>query len=160
MQASATFYWIEGMSLATSRHFRDVLAYRQSVRNPQSWLKLLRGKINFANALRVALRHPSTVAKSYLDELRELLGTGPQLAVDLKKLFAMKRLVTLFVSEGDPGLDILRAGAKRTLERGLKTGNITWQLIPGADHTFSQAQPRQQLVERLVALLSKRSCET
>lgn len=155
-----TYYWVEGMSLATSRHFRDVLSYKKSIRNPESWLKLLRGKADLKNVVRVALSHPRTVVKSCCDALRELLpGAGPRLSRDLKKLFALKRPITLFISEDDPGLDILRAGAKRTLAQGMKRGQIRSQLIPGADHTFSQSHPRKEFIDRFLALFSEKRAE-
>ncbi len=78
---------------------------------------------------------------------------GPRLARDLRKLFAMRRRFTLFVSEGDPGRDILLAGARLTAKRALRDGRIRLHMIPDADHTFSQWKPRRDVIARICAHL-------
>jgi hypothetical protein len=61
----------------------------------------------------------------------------------------MKRRVTMLVAEGDPGRDILMAGAKLTATRALRSGHLRLEMIPGGDHTFSQSAPRAALLRRL-----------
>jgi hypothetical protein len=65
----------------------------------------------------------------------------------------MRRRLSLYVSEGDPGRDILLAGAKLTATRALRDGRIRLAMIPDADHTFSQWKPRREVIGRLVAHL-------
>jgi alpha-beta hydrolase superfamily lysophospholipase len=155
------FYWVEGMSLDTSRRFEDMLQYRKSMRDPKRWLKLLRGDVNFRRMFELALAYPGSLARTWADGLRERLlpEGGPRLSRDLKRLFAMGRRVTLFVSEGDPGRDVLLAQAPVTARRALKGGRIRLQMIPGADHTFSRAGPRADLVARLCEHLAPRARE-
>jgi len=57
------------------------------------------------------------------------------------------------VSEGDPGRDVLMAGAKLTATRALRDGRIRLQMIPEADHTFSQWKPRRAVLVHLLAHL-------
>jgi hypothetical protein len=38
----------------------------------------------------------------------------------------------------------------------MKAGELYLQVIPGADHTFSQSKPRKDLVERLLTHLTQR----
>ena len=149
------FYWVEGMSLDTSRRFEDMVQYRKSMRDPRRWLKLARGDVNFRRMADVVAGQARTHARAWLDALREALlpHGGPRLSRDLKKLFAMGRRVALFVSEGDPGRDVLMAGAKLTATRALRDGRIRLQMIPHADHTFSQWKPRRDLIGRLLAHL-------
>ena len=71
----------------------------------------------------------------------------------MHRIFAMGRRIALFVSEGDPGRDILLAGARLTATRAIRDGRIHLQMIPGADHTFSQWKPRRELLARLAAHL-------
>jgi alpha/beta superfamily hydrolase len=151
------FHWVDGMSLDTSRRFEDMLQYRRSLRDPRRWLKLLRGDVNFRRMLELARSYPRTVARTYRDALWELLAPagGPRLSRDLKRLFAMGRRVTLFVSEGDPGRDVLMAHAKVTATRALRSGRIHLERIPRADHTFSRWNARRKLLDRLLARLDR-----
>jgi alpha-beta hydrolase superfamily lysophospholipase len=150
-----TFYWAEGMSLETTRHFEDAVKYKQSMRDPRRWLKLLRGDVDMARLTEVVIAQVKAKVKAQHDALRETLlpHTAPRLSRDLRKLLAMKRPVTFFIAEGDPGRDIVMAGAKRTATRALKSGEMRLEMIPGADHTFSQLKPRNDLVKRLQAHL-------
>jgi alpha-beta hydrolase superfamily lysophospholipase len=146
-----TFYWAEGMSLETTRNFEDAVAYKRSMRDPRRWLKLLRGNVNVRRLLVVMAAQAKTKVKSQLDALAEtfLPDRGPPLSRDLKKLVSMQRPVSFFIAEGDPGRDILMAGAGRTATKSLKSGALSLEMIPGADHTFSQFKPRKHLMSRL-----------
>lgn len=151
------FYWVEGMSLDTSRRFEDMVQYRKSMRDPRRWLKLARGNVNFRRLAEVVVGQARTHVRAYWEAACELLRPegGPRLSRDLKRLFAWKRRVTLFVSEGDPGVDVLLALARLTATRALRDGRIRLQTIAGADHTFSQWKPRREVIARLVAHLQK-----
>ena len=61
----------------------------------------------------------------------------------------MQRPVSIFIAETDPAREILMTGAKRTATRALKSGALRLETSPGADHTFSQHQPRKHLISRL-----------
>ena len=149
------FYWVEGMSLDTSRKFEDMVQYRRSMRDWRRWVKLARGDVNFRRMVEVLASHTRTQARAFASMFLEAFipDRGPRLARDLRKLFARKRRLTLFVSEGDPGRDILLAGARLTAKRALRDGRIRLQMIPGADHTFSQWKPRRDVIARICAHL-------
>lgn len=153
-----TFYWKEGLSLSTSRRFADMQMYKASMRNASRWRKLLRGDVDVRRPIAVVLGQFTTFARSHWDALVEMLvpGSGPRLSRDLRKLFAMGRHVTFVIAEGDPGLDILMAGARHTATRGLRSGHIGIEFIPGADHTFSQSGPCREMIERVCAILKPR----
>ncbi|MGZ5039426.1 MAG: alpha/beta fold hydrolase [Usitatibacter sp.] len=146
-----TFYWKEGMSLETTRHFEDAIQYRKSMRDPGRWLKLLRGGVDMRRLAHTVIAQARTKLKSQRDAVRELVlpRTAPRLSRDLRRLLAAGRAVSLFVAEGDPGRDILMAGARRTATHALRSGAMRLEMIPGADHTFSQLAPRRELVRRL-----------
>ena len=146
------FYWVEGMSLDTSRKFEDMVQYRRSMRDPRRWLKLVRGDVNVRRLAEVLASQSRTHARAWLDALAEAVfpRAAPRLSRDLRRLFAMGRRVALFVSEGDPGRDILMAGARLTARRALRDGRIRLQMIPGADHTFSQWGPRRDVIGRVL----------
>jgi hypothetical protein len=103
----------------------------------------------------VLVSQSRTHARAWLDALAEAAfpRAAPRLSRDLRRLFAMNRRVALFVSEGDPGRDILLAGAKLTAGRALRDGRIRLQMIPDADHTFSQWKPRRDVIGRVLAHL-------
>ncbi len=145
------FYWVEGMSLDTSRRFEDMVQYRKSMRDPRRWLKLARGDVNFRRLVEVVGAQAVTRARSYWDALHELAfpDRGPRLSRDLRKIFALHRAFTLFIAEGDPGFDVLMALAKLTATRALKSGRIRLHTIRDADHTFSQWKARREFLERL-----------
>jgi hypothetical protein len=65
--------------------------------------------------------------------------------------------MALFVSEGDPGRDMLLHDAKHVAGKAMKAGELHLQVIPGADHTFSQSKPREELLDRLVTHFTQRS---
>lgn len=152
-----TFYWAEGMSLETTRNFEDAAAYRRSMRDPARWRKLLRGGVNVRRLAEVLVAQAKTALRTRVETLGEMLGAGggSRLSRDLRKLLGMRRPVAFFIAEGDPGRDILMAGARRTATRGLKSGALSMEMIAGADHTFSQSAPRRRLVERLGAHLRR-----
>ena len=152
-----TFYWVEGMSLETTRQFQDALHYKKAARNPDSWRKLIRGKVNGLHLFRVALSHFGALGKSYYDALWEALrpDTGTQLSQDLRRLFAMRRMFTMIIADGDPGHDILITGARRTASNAQRAGKIRLEVISPADHTFTQSSARKELVKRLAAILAR-----
>jgi hypothetical protein len=144
-----SFYWKEGNSLDTSRKFEDAAAYKRSAKDPKRWLKLLRGDVNMKRLLEV-------IIADVRNKLR--FREDPRLSSDLRKLIhEFKRPITMFIAEGDPGRDILLAGAPRTARRALRSGHMRVEMIPDADHTFSQFKPRRELLGKLNAHLSRRS---
>ena len=150
-----TFYWKEGTSLSTARQFADLNWYKGTMRDPRHWLKLLSGEVNVRRPIAVVWGHLVNTVRSHLGALREALfpGKSPQLSQDLRKLFAMNRKVTFIIAEGDPGIEILKAGARYTAMKGLRSGQICLEMIPDADHTFSQLRARTVLIEWLCAHL-------
>jgi len=144
-----SFYWKEGGSLDTSRRFEDAAAYKRSMKDPRRWMKLLRGDVNMKRLMEV-------VVSEARNKLR--LREDQRLSSDLRKLVdEYRRPITFFIAEGDPGRDILMAGAPRTAARAMKSGAMRIEMIPGADHTFSQFKPRKDLLGRLNAHLSRRA---
>jgi hypothetical protein len=118
------------------------------MRDPKRWLKLLRGDVNTKRLL-------EAVCSEIRNRLR--FRDDPRLSSDLRRLMdEFNRPITFFIAEGDPGRDIVMAGAPRTARRALKRGRMRFEMIPGADHTFSQFKPRRDLMGRLNAHLSRR----
>jgi hypothetical protein len=148
-----TFYLEDGFDQATQ--FEDAVAYRKSLRNGSRWKKLLRGDVNLRRLWQVAVGQVVAHARARADELKEILAPhkASRLARDLRRLADMRRRMTLFVAESDPGREILLTSARRATSQGLRNGRIRFETIPQADHTFSQMKPRRDLVARLQAHL-------
>ena len=145
------FYWVEGMSLSDQQHFVDVAAYRKSMKDPNRWMKLLKGQVNVMRAARVALTHVTGAIAARAKSLGQALGLGeePRLSRDLKRVLRTRH-VTMYFSEGEPGRDLLMHDAKRTAQRAMKAGRLELHAVHGADHTFSQWSARREITQRLL----------
>ncbi|HSS28719.1 MAG TPA: alpha/beta fold hydrolase [Usitatibacter sp.] len=148
-----TFYWEDGFDQASQ--FEDAVAYRKSLRDGSRWKKLLRGDVNLRRLWEVAVGQVLAHARARAEELKEIVAPhkASRLARDLRRLASMRRRMTLFVAESDPGREILMTSARRATSQGLRNGRIRFEMIPQADHTFSQIKPRRDLVARLKAHL-------
>jgi hypothetical protein len=132
------------------------------MRDPSRWLKLLRGDVNIRRLLDVALSQPATIARSYYGVLCEHIAPSkaPPLARDLRRLFDLKRSITVLTAEGDPGGDIIMNEAKWTATQGMKRGCLRMETIEGGDHTFTQSRTRRALVQRVAEHLRDRLAGT
>jgi alpha-beta hydrolase superfamily lysophospholipase len=145
------FYWSEGMSLDTSvNHYQDMAAYQSSMRDPERWKKMLRGKVDMGRLARVVTAHVAKTARGRWRDVKEILvpSSGTRLSRDLRAILT-RRPVTLYMADGEPAGPILQTEAKRTVNRAIRAGKLRIEKIPGADHTFSQAGPREELIRRV-----------
>ena len=151
-----TWRWVEGDAVDT-QHFSAVAHYKGTMRRLDSWKKLLRGQVNLVYLGGVVLSHLRKQVASRVSAINELLfpARGPLLSRQLRQLFAAKIHVTLLVSSGDPGWDMLQDGARQTARRALKSGDLALEFIPDADHTFSRDDARRRLVAAVGRRLSR-----
>ncbi|HZZ90996.1 MAG TPA: alpha/beta hydrolase [Usitatibacter sp.] len=141
------FYWVEGMSLDDNSHFVQAAAYRSAMKDPNRWMKLLRGQVDVRRAVRFVTAHASTRLKAIALALG--VGEEPRLSRDLKRLLR-DRHVAIYFSQGEPGCDILMHDARRTTQRAMNAGRLDLEIIPGADHIFSDWTARRDILQRLV----------
>ena len=141
------FYWVEGMSLDDNSHFVQAAAYRNAVKDKSRWMKLLRGQVDVKRVARFVAGHVSKRVKSTLQSMG--LGKEERLSRDLKQVLRTHH-VAMYFSQGEPGLDILMNEAKRTANRAIRSGRMDLEVIPGADHTFSQWPARRMIVDKLL----------
>lgn len=153
-----TFHWQDGMSLETTRRFNDMSHYKGSLRKPARWLKLLRGNANLVAIIGVLKSYLLVSLNSFRVSVEEILWSkaSTRLSEDLQKLFAMRRMVTFYIADSDPGRDILMADAKRTATKALKAGKMSISILTGADHTFSRLASRMELTEKVAESLAQR----
>ena len=144
-----TFRWVEGMSLettsnSTARNFQDVAYYKSTMRDPKKWLKLFKGNVQFRQIGKIFINRLKKLIDSFFD-----FSTTTELSKDLEKLFLKCPTLTLFVSQTDPGFDLLLNGAKKLVKKEIKAKRIRVSFIQDADHTFSAAKSRIELSKQL-----------
>jgi pimeloyl-ACP methyl ester carboxylesterase len=148
-----TFSWHGGLSLEIPEHrvTADIARYRTNMFRPASWMKLLRGGVNLRHLTQVLLRR----AKSYGSELVTLLGhllripMRDDLGVELTRIAARGVDLRFVFATDEPGIELLHAKGGFALRRLRAEGRLRVHLIPGADHTFTDRQPREALLDFL-----------
>lgn len=146
-----TFYWQEGMSLAIPsdvQNLHDTAYYRQSMRDLDKWKKLLTGKASTVYIFKYALERGKNLSKGFVKDLKEImLGPQTRLAIDIEQIIAQKISIRFLLSSRDPGYDIIKSQARRSLRSGLNNKTISLDLVDGADHTFSRKEKRDRLLD-------------
>jgi alpha-beta hydrolase superfamily lysophospholipase len=150
------FEWREGLSLDTTvNHYESVAAYRSAARDPARWKKLLRGEVDLARLARVGWAHVAKTARGRWEDLRETASpaSGTRLSRDLRTLGELRRPFHLIQSDGEPAETILATEAALASRRLARANLLTIRHVRGADHTFSRAAHREELLGCLVELL-------
>ena len=156
-----TFHWFEGMEYDASpaKNFSYWSWYKKAIRDPKSWLKLFRGRINFSTLFGTMVNRLKIViagkARRNLPSVRSSNVSSNKmekqdLAADLAAISAQKRKLTLVLSRCDPGFDILMTSAGRTAKQFIKNKEIVIKFIENADHTFSKHKPRCSALNTIV----------
>lgn len=149
-----TFFWKEGMSLEFPEHrvTQDIQRYRSNIWSLASWHKLISGKADLGEMaqvlqrgararLSIPLRNAARLLRMPLaDDLPTELLQATGAGIDLQFIFAAN----------DPGLELLRQKGNSTLQRLRTRGLVGIEVIPDADHTFTDLSPRQALVAAVV----------
>jgi predicted alpha/beta hydrolase len=154
-----TFFWKEGMSLDYPEHrvAADIARYRKNMRSSSSWRKLLAGRVDLGELIQVVRRHLQLQAFHPIRATARRLGIRLTDDLPTELLHAVRGGIDLqFVfAAGDPGLELLRSKAGATAARLRADGSIGVELIPEADHTFTDLMPRSRLVDLLVEKLAR-----
>ena len=153
-----TFFWKQGNTmndLQMSEVVRNPGIYSERVMSGKYWLKLLRGRVNLWRVGMVYVRRGWLVIESSLRDLshRLRIRLPYDLRWDLESIAGRGvRLVFLF-ARGDIGQDLLKIqGGAAVKAIGDRCRVYT---IDGADHIFSQSEPRALLVKLLGSELTE-----
>ena len=153
-----TFYWDKNTSVHNSptKEFSVWNWYKKAFSRKDSWIKLLKGEIDFASLFH-AIKNRVAIK---LDVKRHLLKQNPDeentnrhqtnLGPDLTKITGNNTRIEFILAKSDPGYDILVTNAKRTIRKLQKNKNIGIHFINNADHTFSKYEPRCAVIHSLV----------
>ena len=133
------------------RSVAETLRYRKAALQWASWKKLLALRVDWRGMLGALWRHGATSSASTLRGLAQRLGLLRANAVGqgLRRLRRQGVVLGLFVSDGDPGLSLLRQAAPVETSVGLRVGAIELFRQAGADHTFTAEFAKQSLFESL-----------
>lgn len=149
-----TYFWTHGTPLTGVNEFQLAQLssrYRSKFFAAETWLNLLRGKVDVRRVVEVALRRQwGRVSPRLLELARSLriplrqdlareLNAAAQAGIGLRFIFA----------DNSPGLDLLHKEGGRAVDQLVQQHRASIDQLPNADHTFSRWESR----ERLVALL-------
>jgi pimeloyl-ACP methyl ester carboxylesterase len=152
-----TFFWhpdrqpeIPGYKLAD-----EMNRYRQEPVSAARLLKVLRGDVDLrrvggvlAGALSARLRDRARDVARWVRWPIE-----DDLAAEVRALLARGVGLHFVFARGDPGIELLRRQGGAAVRRLERSGRIGPTFIEDADHTFTRAQRRDQLIGTLVDLL-------
>ncbi len=159
-----TFYWDEGMSEENSptRHFSTWNWYKKAFASPDSWAKLLKGKIDYKSLFSAVKNRMQTRLMARLGQITPgatVKNTNKhrhQLGQDLAKIASNNIHLQFILSRSDPGYDILMTNAGKTINKLQKANKLHIKFIENADHTFSKYKPRCETIKTLVQLFKDR----
>ena len=150
-----TFFWKPGMSLKYPEYrvAQDMRRYRKTMLNLTAWRKLLSGRVNLVNLVRVLtssarsgllklLRAPArALGRPMPDDLPTELKAVQKASIDLQFVFSV----------GDPGLGLLQAQGGAFTRSLQARDSLT--LVEDANHTFTDLPTRRRLLRVLAEKL-------
>ncbi len=155
------FFWEEGLSddypedLVPSKVAGEVVRYRSSMRSMDKWLTLLSSSVGRRRLREVAHNY---VVWSWGKVVRTLarwlrFPLDKDLHTVLMRI-ARKGIGMHFIfAQSDPGHMYMSEHAARAQARLIKSGDMTLELIPHANHTFSTHRSRSRLLSVLQHLI-------
>jgi len=117
--------------------------------NLKSWCKLLTGKADYRNILRAV----GFQARTQFASGGKMSAESIQLAANLRMLAERGACVTFLYAESDPRLNDLREAVGRELKQLRALGNVSVQIIPRSDHTFSSLHDQEKLLKEICELI-------
>jgi dienelactone hydrolase len=151
-----TFLWREGdsLELALRGSYRSSLYYRSALGRRESWRRLVRGEINVRGIVGVTVRR---VAGRVAASLKQLVSADARrVARQFREVARRGGGSFLIYSSEDGGIDEMERQLGSAASRAAGLPKFKLALIEHADHTFTQASARHQLIDTLVSHLTQR----
>ncbi len=147
------FVWKDGDSLeiAMRNQMRATGAYRAMALRADTWKRLLTGKIHVVAIARELGRR---ILGRIVGKIRRLVVADPAVR-GLKALAARHARVLFVFGEDDGGRDEFAAHVGKETALADIAATASLEIHAGADHNFSQRDPRRRLHARLVAFLDE-----
>ena len=133
-------------------HRYEVHTYKSAVLDYQRWRRLFSGDINYRRLLSSLGKHMVEISRRYFGLLvQAITGKVPKgLPSNLRTLRELDRRLTLILSEGDPGLDIMKLQARRETRDGRRNSTITVHRLAKSNHGLSKKYMQDSLVSFIV----------
>jgi pimeloyl-ACP methyl ester carboxylesterase len=151
-----TFEWREGDSLELSSRnsFLSTRYYVKALFQPSTWKRVLKGQVNVSLVARVMRDRLKNKTKSALQGLAHRARTKEESLTDVARAFrAMSdRGVDslLLFSFNDGGLDMIESHLGRDVRKMRGRKNFHFEIVEGADHTFTPVDSQARLHDLLV----------
>lgn len=152
-----TFYWTPGLSLDIPREsstHQDTAYYRQAMRDPKRWLKLVKGQASLGYIAGYSVRFAHKRLAALGDQIAGVLKPIPdtRLNRDLRQLVQAGIEVHFVFSDRDPGWNILAEESRLPKSKLARRLGIHIHPVTEANHTFSWYRSRQSAAQLLAAL--------
>ncbi len=146
------YFWKEGMSitdLQVAEVLRNPGVYRQQVVSTAAWKRLFSGEVNLRRIARVYVQRTSlAIVSASRDMARRLQIRLPDdLGRELEEIAARGIGIVFVFARGEPGFDLLKLEAGRSLRRLGDRCRIL--ILPSGDHVFSHRDSRSELLRVL-----------
>lgn len=147
--------WSEGETLqsAMQRSYKSSHYYRRAMFQPETYRRLFRGEID----VRGIAGRMVTLSRIYAERAaRRLLGKAPaeeNVLANMRLLSDRGTDILLIVAESDDGLDYLEYHIGNRGKRMAGRPNFRMLMVAGADHTLSQTDSQQRVIEAVRAHL-------
>jgi len=137
-------------------HRYEVHTYKSAVLDYQRWQRLFSGNINYRRLLSSLVKHILESSRRYFGLLvQAITGKVPKgLPSNLRTLRGLDRRLSLILSEGDPGLDIMKLQARRETRDGRRDGTIAVHRMADCNHGLSKKYMQDRLVSLIVSKYS------
>ena len=157
-----TFTWREGdsLKLKMSGDIKSLKFYRQQILNPETWKRLIKGRVNagyiISGITRILKKRLAVTLADSLD--REAPSTDPaklNVRGSFRKLLKQGMNVFLLFSANDGGLSEMGTQLGRHASSMRKFENFKFECVDGADHTFTPIWAQRRLLDLLTQHLMR-----
>ncbi|WP_127560737.1 alpha/beta hydrolase [Saccharospirillum alexandrii] len=159
-----TFYWRPGLSLDIPREsstHQDTAYYRQAMKDPKRWIKLLKGQASLGYIAGYAVRFTRKRLAALGDQLSGMVRPIPDTALnrDLQQLVRAGVEVNFVFSDRDPGWDILADETRLPKTKLARKLGVRIHPVTEANHTFSWYRSRAVVAQLLASLASANAAQ-
>ncbi|HEX5355201.1 MAG TPA: alpha/beta hydrolase [Aquabacterium sp.] len=146
----------EGADLSPQKVHSAAASYKESAASLEKWLKLFKGQIKFDALFKVMLSRATMVLSAKVKELGRLVHwpLKDDLGTDLRRLAGQGVRVNFIFAQGDPGESMLREQAGSVVHGLQRRGLLSLNVFQGADHVFTDAVVRHDMLMCLAQIMS------
>jgi pimeloyl-ACP methyl ester carboxylesterase len=156
-----TFHWNDGDSLEvrTRQSFKASSFYRRALLRPETWLRLVRGKVDSPALARELLKRSDRRARREVRALWARLSGGMAETSDIERGFralcSRGAPCLLLFSSNDAGIDLIEEHLGPAASKMSSTPNFVMQVLRGPDHTFTPLWTQHSFFELVTAYMLK-----